>query len=485
MKKLLIIFALMFYVISLNNSAIALPSDEKGIVKSVMTYSYTTSGQDFIENHIFTYNKYGNITTELVKIKDNEEFIVNNRVTHFYDYNGNDICWIAEHYNKGKWTESTRSTSTYDENSNLLTCLILIGGNRKYSYRKYTYDKDGNQLTKLYKQWDFELQELLVNELAICTYDSRGNMLTYSLAKPKDNGVEGEIYYIITYKYDVNYHLTSSLETQYTNNHWQNVRRKLYAYDERGNRIKETVETWEKDRWVGTTRETYTSDDRGNRLTAVHEEFYNGEWDYSSRYVYTYDTNNNRLTEYSENWHNGNWIPIDRRIDTYDENNNWLTCLYQKYYDNKWENRIRKTLIYNEDGFNLIQLNEKWEDSTWVEFAAPTKFYDAKGRKFYYIVNKIEVTYTNATAVEGEDATTENIKVYPNPATEFLNIEGIASEGEFTIYNSSGTALKEYGSISNCGNATRIDVSALPNGYYIIKYDDNTGMQAIPFVISR
>ncbi|MFO7940094.1 MAG: S8 family serine peptidase [Bacteroidales bacterium] len=71
-----------------------------------------------------------------------------------------------------------------------------------------------------------------------------------------------------------------------------------------------------------------------------------------------------------------------------------------------------------------------------------------------------------------EDKVVENLKIYPNPAQNYLQLElnhGAGASTMVTIYNSEGKQMKH---LQMEGETTTIDVSDLPAGNYILKVDD-------------
>lgn len=61
---------------------------------------------------------------------------------------------------------------------------------------------------------------------------------------------------------------------------------------------------------------------------------------------------------------------------------------------------------------------------------------------------------------------TLTINMYPNPATDFLNIKNLNSNAQISIYNVNGQLVKQHTTASN-GNS--IDVRSLSSGLYLVK----------------
>ena len=87
-------------------------------------------------------------------------------------------------------------------------------------------------------------------------------------------------------------------------------------------------------------------------------------------------------------------------------------------------------------------------------------------------------TIKNTTAVES--VAEESLKVYPNPANGYLNVEGEMTSVE--VYNAIGQCV-----ITKAvnGNSTRINTSALNNGIYFLRVNNNGEVTVRKFSVNR
>jgi hypothetical protein len=102
--------------------------------------------------------------------------------------------------------------------------------------------------------------------------------------------------------------------------------------------------------------------------------------------------------------------------------------------------------------------------------------------KSYYRLEQIDRDgkYSFSKTVSVTRASSSAINVYPNPATDYINIMTPASgKPEITLFNSSGQKLNI--PVSTNTNYTRLDVSALPEGVYYIRIIQD-GMSATKMV---
>ncbi|RME10596.1 MAG: T9SS C-terminal target domain-containing protein [Bacteroidetes bacterium] len=71
-----------------------------------------------------------------------------------------------------------------------------------------------------------------------------------------------------------------------------------------------------------------------------------------------------------------------------------------------------------------------------------------------------------ATAAPGPQPIVTKIKIYPNPATEFISIDNTQDVKELYILNLVGRKLKV---IENVEQDVQYDISDLPNGMYLVQ----------------
>ncbi len=74
---------------------------------------------------------------------------------------------------------------------------------------------------------------------------------------------------------------------------------------------------------------------------------------------------------------------------------------------------------------------------------------------------------TNANCCPIKRDTAVNIKVYPNPTSEYIKVEGTTEGAELLLYNNKGKLLltKKAGQ-----NSTQINITELEKGIYYLRY---------------
>lgn len=64
--------------------------------------------------------------------------------------------------------------------------------------------------------------------------------------------------------------------------------------------------------------------------------------------------------------------------------------------------------------------------------------------------------------------------IYPNPANQYLKLNGIFNSGEITIYNLSGVEMNQVYSIEEDENSVTLDISGLTEGLYFLVHEEHT-----------
>ncbi len=86
------------------------------------------------------------------------------------------------------------------------------------------------------------------------------------------------------------------------------------------------------------------------------------------------------------------------------------------------------------------------------------------------------------TGAEDQIDNGTGLLIYPNPAGDYLNVNLHGNSGEIAIYSLLGEEVKRLGADGN----TRVDISELPRGCYIVRINYNNGQSlAGSFIINR
>tara|TARA_B100001093_G_scaffold509836_1_gene574647 strand:+ start:196 stop:927 length:732 start_codon:yes stop_codon:yes gene_type:complete len=85
----------------------------------------------------------------------------------------------------------------------------------------------------------------------------------------------------------------------------------------------------------------------------------------------------------------------------------------------------------------------------------------------------------DVTNINESQIVESNLKVYPSPTSNYLNLEGPKEDYSLQILNIQGQLFHE---LENINGNQKIDVSFLPSGLYFININSNKGNQIIRFI---
>ncbi len=140
----------------------------------------------------------------------------------------------------------------------------------------------------------------------------------------------------ITYTYDANKNMLTSLEESWSNGQWAGVYRYTYTYDASGNMLTELDEGWSNaSSWLY----TWTYNASGNRLSGLSEQWLNGQWVNGGRATWTYDADGRETSFLSEGWSNGRWVNGYRDTHTYDAQENLTSIWFYTWLNSSWTPR--------------------------------------------------------------------------------------------------------------------------------------------------
>lgn len=231
----------------------------------------------------------------------------------------------------------------------------------------------------------------------------------------------------------------------------------------------------------------YHYDANGNMDTFTAYLYQNG-WEISSRSVYTYDIANRLLTQEDEADYGGGFMktyrdsfayagtavhPVYHKSEEWDDNSMmWVPTEILEYSLNA--NQLPSFYV-------IYRYNQQWDTIEMDAYG-----YDANGllihsNGFEYLGNGqfSQVPYDQSTlyyeehdpnSVGSITATNNTIALYPNPATDILNVSSEGDAHTIRVVNINGQAIYT-GRLVN-GKAT-VDVASWPAGNYWVLINDS------------
>lgn len=279
-------------------------------------------------------------------------------------------------------------------------------------------------------------------------------------------------------------------------------------------RITETYQDWNASQaaFVNFSRRLHTYDDTGHMTESLYQRWINGQWTNSGLTYITYDDQYNQITSTTYLWQTGNWIPSTRRLATF-ENQLETIVINQSFSNGNWESQNQSTHSYLPDGRRNQTLYQTGSAGSLTDNTIAQHHYDANGyysgrteqtwntaqsqwqnsKDFNYSnnangtldvnINKIwsentaqwqnyqKATYVYSTLSHAQFQT-EILTLYPNPASDFVFIDGLDNTGATVdVFDFQGKRLK---SVMTDGG---MDLSDLASGAYQLVIRQNGKMQ--------
>jgi len=397
------------------------------------------------------------------------------RETFTYDLNGNITAYHSETKGNFGWQNTALNTFSYDDYGHVLTELKQTWVNffwEKTYLLTYTYDDDGNMLTYLLQNWEYGHWNNY--NFIQYTYDKKGKLLT-SLVQ-NWNIEEWSNSSLSTNRYDAKGYLDYSIRQNWIDGNWENSIRNYNTYNAEGYILASYSEFWWNNEWISDRLLTYTYDDSGNNETFFEQFWGNGEWLNQTMILRGFDGNGNKLSELSQEWLD-TWNNISNSIFTYDENGNCTSRMCFIWNNDSWENYFKVEYGYME---GLIRgIGYIWDESGWVQGDAMLDMMMINEGELQFFCEwwgtMAEVYYSSifTNAPEQPDVSSDLI-IYPNPASDRLNISFVCQESENTtinIFDLSGKMIvsNPLGNISNGLKSIELNTSNLTPGIYIFE----------------
>jgi hypothetical protein len=303
--------------------------------------------------------------------------------------------------------------------------------------------------------------------------------------------------YKTSYIYDMQKNVSTELSQEWDANtsSWVNTNQVLYTYNANNYRTTTTNQIWQSGAWVNNNRYIYNFDANNRASLDVYQSWNTGTnvWDSIVRNLYTYNAKNLADSALTQYW-NGTtkvWISYILITKTYDGNNNLISNLSQSFdiTTNAWKNSTSNTYNYDANKNKLTDWHKTWNaGGTWDNTELDTYTYDSDNNivselyqdwsllnknwlntdsAHYYYTKKNGPNTGIATIYKSEN----NLNIYPNPASQFVNINfNAAVSDHLTLINILGEVVYSQNYIAN----QSIDLTGFTKGIYIVKVGNQT-----------
>ena len=301
-------------------------------------------------------------------------------------------------------------------------------------------------------------------------YDFSGNVLeklTQMDVTGSGNWMEVEF---VSYSYEGG-ELSEVITQSKDGNDWVNETKEVYNYN--GDVTTVLYWDWNGTTWTSDKLYTYTLSDTAIELLIQYMQ--GGAWQNEEKDTYTLDFDENVVEILFENWEGTNWVKDSRRTYNF-EDKVFTSRLYEEWNGSSWEGVSRSNYVY-ENGNATVGKCEMMSDGQWVSGDGDIEIsYGYNAASVTFNCFQVDVTYIDLTDVV-ENTQAANFKVYPVPAEGEITIEAEDFQ-KAEIYSFTGQKMME-------SLQTKLDVSALASGVYLLKVYNMDGNCATQRVVVK
>lgn len=286
----------------------------------------------------------------------------------------------------------------------------------------------------------------------IYKYNDEGNISEITEIAFNQEAQEYENKFSYTFFYNEQNQMNKIIHKEWDTNEWLDIQAHNYTYNADGNLEEHTVHSFDPDTGMEdkASQMRYYTYENGHPTGYVWKniDLDSGQETYQLKVETTTDENGNVVEEVENEWDSTEnaWIPYLRYIYTHDTSVNQPKVLTAK--NNQNYTRFYETWYKNPNPVTEMRSFEyQRNDDSWIA----TKIY----RREYAPIESL-----NTHKVEVK---TPNIKIYPNPATQYFALDTTLEKLQIEIYDSTGKIVQTFHKKQN-----QYQISALPTGIYFI-----------------
>ena len=388
----------------------------------------------------------------------------------------------------GSWARADKAGFTYDVNGNTTQIVWYVWDEELSKWigedkSEYTYNNDENVTQHISYAWDTTSGSWVNFYKAQCSYGNYGYISQY--IGYYWNAEDGWLPYTNS-EYTHNTTGLLLLESHFywdtDSGDWVGDFKTEYRYNSGGNISQETVFYWDsaEGKWETARNVDYTYDDNGNTIQVVSYAYdaAKSEWVEFWKFNYAYDVSGNMTQDREAKWDtiSSQWVDICTNDYTFDEYNNLIREIYYEYEEDEWMAQGKGEFSYdNMFTYDDLILPAYFDESEDIYFnhkldSSFLYFWDESTRDWIFTEKDVGY-YSELLFTDVSDKIATNLKVYPNPVSDFLMVEiqGQAGACVFELYDITGSKL-----ISNLiHDKWRINLGDLSDGLYVYKLKQN------------
>lgn len=345
-----------------------------------------------------------------------------------------------ESWSNNNWINSSYVVNNYDKSDKITDDLSQRWDESSSNW------KDSNSTNYEYNTND------LLNKIIYKSLDKTSNLLTFTQRASFTYNNENKI--------DVGFY------EEWKNNAWQNSLKNTSSYDSNGYLISGLIERWNDNNWKNDIKVDYSNNSDGlfTQITRQRWNDSSSKWENFSQSTYTYNSSKKVSVETMNIWENNKWIEKIIFTNSYDANGFLVNRLRQDWDDDLsiWINQYQSKYDNNQNGTIHQEIAEIWNKSSnsWENLSRTTYVYDKN--------------------LGIADLTKSQIKIYPNPTTDFINVHlEESNDTKVSIIDALGSVIFKENFV---GNDFSVNVMNLNKNVYFIKLENGEKTQVKKFI---
>lgn len=358
---------------------------------------------------------------------------------------------VEEYFDGISWIKQYGYDYVYDNNKNLIN-------EHSYEWTNTGWEKDGE---------------------VICTYNSN-NKITEEIEMGLNMLGQFENIEKTNYIYAASGQLNQMISHEWDGSQWESYSRQNFIYT---NSKLTRIDFEEYDGLLWETWGRYVFNYSGNLVTSLTlEEFDGALWEETVKISFTYGSNNKKNNTIYEYFDGSNWVEFENVHFDLDASLNRIKQSYWysgvEDYHTEYTYDLTQQLSNYAHPFNYsIGIDTLVEDFPYVNKIlsyTENEFDQSSGT--FYVTDRTTFNY-NSQLVLGleENIKIQNISLYPNPAVNFIQINGISNAEKIVVVDVLGAVAFE----KTIQDKEKVNIENLTNGLYLIKFENGKTLKFV------
>jgi hypothetical protein len=339
---------------------------------------------------------------------------------------------------------------------------------------EYSFDNNGNVSSYIYYEADEITGNLNPDEKYVLGYNESGMTISEEVYTYNNNNWEKEDKE--EYEYNAEGMLITTLEYGVTDGEWELCTKEKLTY-ENGNLISDILTGWNGTGWHNISKYEYTYEN-GNLIKVGYYEWKDNTWSLSSIKECYYNSNNDMTEEVKYSYQNGNKVNEFKSTRVFDNNHNIVMGIDYYWGNDSWIEKSKSEYSYDMNyllsdvilPYDLLLLFLYYDVEFFKNMGISAKAYEKNGNE-WSLVGTTMFYYSEQDVVSTKESIKSNVKVYPNPASDYINVDiaGQANNATLSLINAQGQVVLS----KTIQNHEQINISNLTKGMYLYKISTN------------